>query len=377
MRKKKILFAIESLSGGGAEKVLSTILNHINCDKFEIGLFSLLDSGVNKENIPSHIKYHYALPGKGSNSWLYRIKYKLIYNILPLSIVYRWFVPKGYDVEVAFIEGFITKLFSKSPKSRKIAWVHVDLALFPWTINEGIYASVEDEIKAYSRYSKIITVSKTVCDNFKATYGLENTVIYNPIDSKDILKKSLKESGLPENGRIRIISVGRLVYQKSYDRLLNAFCKLLKDGADAELIILGEGNEREELQHMASSLGISDRVIFGGFKKNPYCFMKASDIFVCSSRFEGFSLVIAEAMVTGLPIVSTNCSGPNELLDDGRFGLLVDNDEQSIYNGLKQLAFDATARKHYSEKSLERAADFDLGRVMESIETLLSSSTDA
>ena len=228
-----------------------------------------------------------------------------------------------------------------------------------------------------SRYSKIITVSKTVSDNFKATYGLENTVIYNPIDSKDILKKSLKESGLPENGRIRIISVGRLVYQKSYDRLLNAFCKLLKDGADAELIILGEGNEREELQHMASSLGISDRVIFGGFKKNPYCFMKASDIFVCSSRFEGFSLVIAEAMVTGLPIVSTNCSGPNELLDDGRFGLLVDNDEQSIYNGLKQLAFDATARKHYSEKSLERAADFDLGRVMESIETLLSSSTDA
>lgn len=185
MRKKKILFAIESLSGGGAEKVLSTILNHINCDKFEIGLFSLLDSGVNKENIPSHIKYHYALPGKGSNSWLYRIKYKLIYSILPLSIVYRWFVPKGYDVEAAFIEGFITKLFSKSPKSRKIAWVHVDLALFPWTINEGIYASVEDEIKAYSRYSKIITVSKTVSDNFKATYGLENTVIYNPIDSNN------------------------------------------------------------------------------------------------------------------------------------------------------------------------------------------------
>lgn len=369
--KKRILFVVESLSGGGAEKVLTTILNNLDYSKFEVGLLSLVDTGVNKDSIPSCVKYYSCLSDSKNNKLWYKIKYYLIYKLLPLRFVYSWLIPDEYDIEIAFIEGFATKLIAKSNKTRKIAWVHIDLALFPWTIKQGIYKNRKEEIDTYKKFETIIAVSETVGTNFKNTYGLDCDVIYNPIDSEDIIRKSKAECELNKTNKVRIISVGRLVYQKCFGRLIRSFKRLIDDGLDVELIILGEGEEKKELQRLISDLNLENKIHLYGFKKNPYSWMKQSDVFVCSSLYEGFSLVIAEAMVLGLPIVSTNCSGPNELLDFGKYGLLVDNSEDALYQGIKKVIIDKDCRKKYSLKSLKRSEDLNIKSSMTEIHNLL------
>ena len=172
-KKKKVLFVIESFSGGGAERVLCTILQHIDREKFETIACPIVDTGVYceivRDVVDSYkpiVKRKQSLLGK-----LYaRILYKLVYYWLPLSLVYKLFVPKHNDVEVAFIEGFATKLlsFSSNKKSKKIAWVHIDFKHFHWTTS--VYKSNDEERDVYSRFDKIITVSKTAESSFLETF---------------------------------------------------------------------------------------------------------------------------------------------------------------------------------------------------------------
>ena len=137
-----MLFFIESLSGGGAEKVLITLLSHFDYRKYSVRLLTVSDVGVHRmelENIikrnPDGIEYK-SICGKGK-SLGEKLLYKLIYNVLPPWLVCRLFIPSGYDVYVAFVEGFCTKVLSNK-RGRKVSWVHVDLKSFSWTLNKGI-----------------------------------------------------------------------------------------------------------------------------------------------------------------------------------------------------------------------------------------------
>ena len=131
--KRKVLFLIESLTSGGAEKVLSTLVQHINKDKFEVTVCVICGGGEYVKDVRENVKYYAILNKPVSGNVLqllaYKIKHNLIHQWLPLSLVYRWFVPRGNEVEVAYIEGFTTKLLSHSSniRARKYAWVHIDL----------------------------------------------------------------------------------------------------------------------------------------------------------------------------------------------------------------------------------------------------------
>ena len=152
-----------------------------------------------------------------------------------------------------------------------------------------------------------------------------------------------------------IVAVGRLSPQKGFDVLIESFAKV-KD-VDCDLVILGEGELRSDLEAQAKRLGLSDRVHLPGFMKNPHSVMARAQLFVLSSRWEGFGLVIVEAMALGIPVVATDCSGaPRELLLDGKLGHLVPPDD---YDAMAVAITEAlTSPRGTKEERMHRAADF-------------------
>lgn len=333
---KRVLFFIESLGGGGAEKVLSTLVQHIDKSRFDVTVCVISGGGKYDEIVASNVNLIKILDEaekySGIKKLWYILIYNLIYKILPVWLVYSLFVPKGYEVEVAFVEGFATKVIaaSSNKRAKKIAWVHVDLIQRPWPIELGVFKNLKTERSAYTRFDKVVCVSKSVEKIMCKSYGLNNTkTIYNPLDKEAILIQGrLQPLFDVDNSKFNIVSVGRYTLQKGYDLLLPIIARICKTHSNVHLWLIGEGTERNALVKQAADLGISENVTFTGFLKNPYALMSKMELFVCSSRAEGFSLVIAESMILGVPVISMNCSGPNELIGKNDHGILCDTYEQ-------------------------------------------------
>ena len=376
--KTKILFLIESLAGGGAEKVLSVIIKHLNYEKYEVTVCPVVDEGIYCEEVKRQVTHYKPIISyKGSllSRFWNRIKYKLIYSYLPLNWIYKWFIPQGHDVEIAFCEGFVTKLLSyANSNAKKIAWIHTDLRANPWPIKLGIYQDIEEERKSYLNFNRIVCVSQSARQSFINLYGLEDKTItiYNPIDVNDIRSKVGQKKC--EEEAVRLISVGRLVPQKGFDRLLKVVRRLHDNGYSIHLLILGAGYERDTLERYVESHDMQSYVSLPGFSGNPYHEMSEADLFVCSSRAEGFSLVIAEAMVLGIPVISTFCSGPNELLQEGKYGKLVENSEEGLYQGIKFLLDDQTELDRLEDLALSRGKMLGVDETMHRIDNLLEES---
>lgn len=171
--------------------------------------------------------------------------------------------------------------------------------------------------------------------------------------------------GLPaRQHKVRYLACGRLVQQKGYRILLQAFAKVVQQ-VDAELHILGDGPQRRELESMANRLGIGGRVSFLGFRKNPFLHMQAADVFVVSSLWEGFANVIVEAMAMGTAVIATDCPhGPAEIISDGRNGLLVPPaDVKALASAMVRLGEDEALRRALAEAGRERSADFSAARI--------------
>ncbi|MBQ4055969.1 MAG: glycosyltransferase [Bacteroidaceae bacterium] len=373
---KNILFFIESLSGGGAEKVLVTLLNHLDKSKYCITLLTLVDTGVLKKDVDfSQITYRTII--KQSNHpilrWWYKVKYKLLYQYLPASLVNKWIIPqKGIDTYIAFTEGYCTKILAHTSKN-KIAWVHCNLKELPWTTDGHIYQNKEQEIIAFTKYDKVVTVSKDVQAVMVSDYFLRNVItLYNPIDTQHIQNLSNESNSYEiKNGSFKIVSVGRLVPAKGYDLLIPIVSKLTQKGLDIHLYLLGEGNERNRLEQIIQEENMSNHIHLLGYVKNPYPIMKQMNLFVCSSRSEGYSLVIAEALTLGLPVISMDCSGPNELLDNGKYGILCNNYDD-LYQVLNSVITDKNYYLDLKEKAAKRKDFFDIHTTMKQIEQLLS-----
>ena len=376
--RRKVLFLIESLAGGGAEKVLTTLVQHIDKDVFDVTVCAISGGGKYEADVMQAVNYK-AILREPSNSnvlskILYVFKHHLVYKWLPLSWVYRLFVPQGSAVEIAYVEGFSTKLLSYSTnhKARKYAWVHIDLENYHWTTS--IFKTLAAEVKTYNKYNKICCVSDTARQGFQNTFRDVTTpvaTIYNPITAQNITTMaSEKIENLKHT--TRLVTVGRLVHQKGYDRLVRVVNRLANDGFDFELWILGTGSQEEELKQYIHQNNLGKYIKLLGFQSNPYKYIAQSDLFVCSSRSEGYSTAVTEALSLGLPVITTDCSGMAELLKDGECGIITKNDEGALYEGVKRLLADPMLLEHYRQKSVERGKDFTIESLMQPIETLLA-----
>lgn len=370
---KKVVFFIESFSGGGAERVLYTILRYIDQKKFAITILVMNDTGPQKDAFHS---LGYVIKNVLGNkiSLLNKIKYKLIYNILPAKVALKW-LTKDVDADtyVAFVEGYCTKVFSHIPSGkRKVTWVHIDLDSFPWTIEKGIFKNKAEEKKSYSRFDEVICVSQEVTKVMRREYGINNArTIYNPIDEDRIIQASRESCDIVVDIEcFNIISVGRLTRQKGYDLLIDKMPEIIAANPSIKLYIVGEGEERASLESQIQRLRLEEHVILTGFLQNPYSLMTQMDAFVCPSRAEGFSLVIAEAMIVGLPIASMECAGPCELLDEGKYGILCRSYDE-LAKSIAAVACNEELLESLRMKSQQRAKDFNTKNTIKCIEEIL------
>lgn len=380
-RRRRVLFLIESFGGGGAEKVLSTLVEHIDKSRFDVTVCPITDVGPYSADVKKFVSVKPILPaypgeGRFFARTMWRLKHRLVHRWLPGWLVYRLWIPKGNDVEVAFVEGFTTKLLSKSSgKAKRIAWVHIDLCNNHWT--SALYDSVEAESKVYHAYDRVVGVSKGVSDSVNRLFGadLPTLTIYNPIDAAAIKKKAVASNqNIPprKEGFIRICSTGRFVSQKGFDRLLRVAGRLVGEGYKIELWLLGDGELRSEFERYIADNGLADTVTLWGFQSNPYAYMSQCDLFVCSSRAEGYSTAVTEALILGLPVITTHCSGMGELLGgDGEFGVITDNSEEKLFDGLKWLLDHPDCLAEMAVKARERSGAFTINKMVEPIEDFL------
>lgn len=371
--RKRILFFIESFAGGGAERVLYSLVRNIDRSRFDVSILVMSDTGAQRDNF-------HALGVNIINAidtgcgLLDKIKYKLVYNYLPARFACKWMLHGvSADTYVAFVEGYCTKIFSTlPPKKRKLAWVHIDLKTFPWTLKKRIFDNLEAEIKAYQTFNQVVGVSESVAEVMRQHYGIEDTLsIYNIVDENRIQSLGKEAHTVAvQSDTFNIVTTGRLTVQKGYDRLISLFRRIVNRHPKAKLYVIGEGEERPVLEQQIEELGLKDNVILTGFMQNPYALMKQMDLFVCSSLAEGYSLVIAEAITLGLPIISTNCAGPCDLLDNGKYGELC-NSYEELEMALLCVIENSHELESLRNKSAERKSFFDSRSIMKQIEAIL------
>lgn len=354
----KILFFIESLKGGGAEKVLKNLVNAMDTKKFDITVATLYKESVDGE-LKNGIKYKYCYKTQSAvSNIMMRVE-------AAAGVAYRLHLKGDYDIEVAYLECGATKIIAGSvnKKAKKIAWVHCDLSKKA----ENYEAFVNDTKKYYEKYDKIVCVSEDVRNSFIKGYGdkFEPVTLYNCYDDSEILNKS--KEPLPEeinkDGKI-CVAVGRLVKSKGFDKLLKAHKRLLGEGISYKLWILGEGEERGNLEKYIKENNLSDSVTLFGFTKNPYKYIKNADITVCSSEYEGFSTVVVESLILGTPVVTTDCTGMREMLGDSEFGLVTENSEDGIFCGLKKMLTEDSVYSQYKEKAAKRGEAFKIDKAV-------------
>lgn len=302
--KKRILFAINSLAGGGAERVLTTLLAASQPwrDRYAIHL-ALLDREPRVYPVPDWVEVHQL-----------DARHKPILGLIQLRRLVGRLAP---DASLSFLTRANVANAIAMAGRRK-----------PWLISERVNTSAHlgsgpDATLAramvrasYPRASHVIAVSEGVVEDLVANFGVRRdrvSAIANPVDHRRIAELARETPAFQPRGGY-VIAAGRLVPNKNFAMLLDAYTKAQ---LPARLVILGEGPERGTLEARVHALGIADRVDMPGFVENPYALLERAELFAMPSNAEGFPNGLVEAMACGLPVVATNCaSGPSEILAD-------------------------------------------------------------
>lgn len=346
----KILFFIDTISGGGAEKVLRTLVNNMDQNEFAITVQTLEEVDPQEYLVPG---IRYKAINRCKTAWGKKLFHYWVRLCAELKWLYPLYIKDDYDIEVAYLECGPTKFLagSTNQKAKKLVWVHCDL-------EKRDIGKLKQVKSQYEKYDKVICVSRNVRDSFHRLFGREMDVrvLYNVIDETEIFQKAGIASG--SNAVPVFVAVGRLAHQKGFDRLLDACAMLKKDGLEFRLQILGTGPDHEKLEKQITHNVLNDIVYLLGFQENPYPFIQNADAVVCSSRYEGMSTVVTEALILGKPIVTTPCTGMDELLGDNEFGLITEDSVEGIYAGMKKMLEDPTLREHYAQAAKLRGAAF-------------------
>lgn len=356
---KKILFGITSLTLGGAERVLVDIVNELT-NKYDVTIFTIYAKGELEKELSKNVKL----------KSLFNVSYSELskfqkHIVMPLKVlllksrIYNKSIKDNYDVEVAFLEGPITRLLSvKNSNAKKIAWIHNDISL---VFGNGTKAKIKKFLdkNIYQKYEKLIFVSKDNLNKFIQVYpSLKNVkqedmrqeVIYNYINKEKVIEKSNEEQieKFDENS-INIVSVARLVKQKAIDRLINVHKRLISENLIHNIYVIGDGPLKGDLQEQIKANKVEKTFKLLGKKENPYPYIKDADYFCLLSYFEGYGMVLEEAKILGKSIIITDTAA-REAVKDYENSLILDNNEDAIYEGLKQIIMN---EKSTNDKKLE------------------------
>ena len=369
---KSVLFFIESLSHGGAEKIFATFIKKT---KNTYDVFTETDGEIYTEIVRNNSHYRSMVHATGSvfGRLLNKIKIKASLVFSP-DFVRRFFIGGSYDVEVAFCEGYSTKIIGNSKsKAKKIAWVHTDVVNNPWS--EKIFGSAQEEKLCYEKFDAIVCVAQTMKDSFVKKYGMEEKihVLYNPIDFDSVRKKGTESVDIKKGQGVNFVLAGSFVQVKGYSRFINVCERLKKDGYIFSVLIMGDGEEKEATKRTISEKKLCDTIAVLDFQTNPYKYIKNSDVFVCCSYAEGYSTAVSEAVVLGVPIITTECSGMREIFGNNECGIICENSVDGLYNAMKTVLDNPSILKRFGEEELIRANDFSLEKRVKEIENFIES----
>lgn len=369
--KRNVMFLIYSLCGGGAERVLVETVNHLNPEKYDITLKALFHDDTRAKLLAPHVKYQPVFNIR--SPLLQKLVSGVVQYLLPQKLSYQWFFKGDYDVEVAFMEAFPTKLlaYSTNKKARKYAWVHIDVNTY--TRQDRLYRSLAQQKWCYEQFDHIYCVSQNVQDAFVQKFGMadKTSIAYNILDEKSILRKKDEPCTDLTHDKFLMVSVGSLIPRKGFGRLIDCCARLSAEGYSFRLLILGKGELESELQEKILQVGLEDSIQLLGFRSNPYPYIAAADLYVCPSYVEGFSTVVSEAVVLGIPVVTTESSGMREILGDSEYGLVTANDDEALYQGIRRMLSEPDTYRHYQQKVKERAPFFSIQKRLEEYETIL------
>lgn len=361
--KKKVLFFIYQMGAGGAARTLLNIMNNLDRDKFIPILVTLNYKGNYEKHLKADVEF-------------YKLKEKRLRQaIFPLAKFIR---RRKVDIVFSTIPNYntiaiLSRIFSFSSAKSIVREADNLGGSFLTDMKLRFYGIM------YRFSSQIISLSEGVKENLVEKYKVKPDaikVIYNPVDIENI-EQQMKKTSMPEEHKQLfagdepvVITAGRLVKQKDQQTLIRAFAKV-NARINCKLVILGEGELRAELKALANNLQIGDKVHFLGFQQNPYMYFKEADLFVLSSIHEGFGHVLAEALATGTPVVSTNCkSGPEEVLQSGKYGRLcgVGNVDEMAEQMYEVLTLPNQERYELINKGIQRASEFDAKEIVKQYE---------
>lgn len=341
---KKIIFGITSLTLGGAERVLVDIVNKL-VEKFDITIFTIYANGELEKELDKRINIK-SLYNKSYSELSSKEKRKIpLYVLLHKNDIYKKYIDnEKYVAQIAFLEGPITRIFSSKSQNndcKKIAWIHNDISkVFGKSIKSKIKRIFDRNI--YEKYDTLVFVSIDNLDKFNKVYDdiklPHEKVINNYIDSERIIRMSNENyDKIFNEEEVNIVQVSRLVQQKAIDRLIDVHSKLIKEGLNHHIYIIGEGPMKEKLLKKIDDLGVQKTFTLLGQKENPYPYIKDADYFCLFSEYEGYGMVVEEAKILKKYIGVTNTATREALLDYSENSIIVSNNNIGIEEALRYM----------------------------------------
>jgi len=390
--KKKILFIINTMGRAGAETALIELLKKLDTmGIYELYLYVIIPCGELFEGLPDNVHIlnkriltTSLLSYQGRVSIALSVVYSFFYKLTGFRLL-RYMVNSikeqkksggklqydkllwrllatgrpdmlgDYDLAVAYIEGAATYFLADKVKaSRKAAFVHIDYQ------RAGYTRHLDKD--CYKFMDKIFVVSQEVGEKFCWVYPQYRDKVRlfrNLLNREEIIRKAKSGLGFTDAYTgIRLVTVGRLHYQKGYDIAIKALAKLKEEGYDLRWYVIGEGMERKNLQILIKKYGLEEDFILMGAKDNPYPYIRQADIYVQATRFEGKSIAIEEAQILGKVILASDCTGNREQIKDGYDGVLFTLTVENLVRELKNVISKPELQEKYAEHVLEKKINF-------------------
>ena len=376
-KKIKILFRHRSMEMGGVEKVMLSLLNNLDKEKFDMTVLLSLNQGELRNEFPHHVRKIYLVDGKedlSTNPVLQKVqllqrKWKLEKFRKNPEKIDREILKNEFDVEIAMTyNDFEPVLNSSNKNSKKIGWFHSEIDL------PKLQPLVPQILEQFPQFDHMVYCSEKIMQIMHRSYpNLKyppESVIINAVPVDEIRKKS--EEKIPDfKNRPVFVSVGRLHTRKGFHKLMDAHHRLLKEGFGHSVVIIGHGEELPNLLIQQKNLGVAETFIFAGNKMNPYPYIKNADFFILPSESEAWPLVISEALILKKPIIATRVGDVDLMIEDGKTGHLIRYETSEIYEAMKKFLTDENFVQNIKENLIYIDKQFDNQKIFDAVEEII------
>lgn len=376
-KKIKLLFRHRSMEMGGVEKVMLSIVNNLNPEKFEITVCLNLNQGELRNEFPSHIRKLYLAEGKEDFSkniilqkiQLYQRKKKLEKLRKNPEIIDKQHLKEYFDIEIGMTyNDFESVLNSSNKNSKKIGWFHSEINV------PGLKPLLPEILKQFPQFDVMVYCSQKIKDlmhiHHPELHFPREKVIINAISIEEIkVKAAEKIEAFSE--KPSFVSVGRLHYRKGYHKLIEAHTKLIREGHDHQILIVGEGEHRQNLEKLIKENKVERTFILLGNKMNPYPYIKNADFFILPSESEAWPLVIAEALILQKPIIATDTGDVSMMIAPEKTGILIPYKVEEMYYSMKRFLTDKPLISDLKSNLQNIEDQFDNKKIFESIEIMM------